>query len=104
MFKRIALVLAVVMMFVMVSNFVFADDKPVQKEKSACMMKDGKCEKKDAACCDKAKQEAGCCTKDKAEAQCPHSKEAAKSACKESSCKSSCPAQSACKAAEGEKK
>jgi hypothetical protein len=112
MFKRIALVLAVVMMFVMVANYVFAEDKPVQKEKSTCVMKDGKCEKKDAACCEKAKTTAaGCekgktgtagCTKD--QAQCPHMKETVKSACKESSCKASCPAQEACKAAEGEKK
>jgi hypothetical protein len=104
MLKKIALVLAVVMMFVMVSSYVMADDKPVQKDKAACCQ-DAKsdkaeCTKKEAGCCDKAKTDAGC-TKDKA--QCPHQKEAAKSACKEA-CKSSCPASSACKSAEGDKK
>jgi len=112
MFKKIALVLAVVMMFVMVANYVFAEDKPVQKEKTACVMKDGKCEKMTAAECEKAKTTAACCEKGKTaaagctkdQAQCPKMKEAAKGACKESSCKASCPAQEACKAMEGEKK
>jgi len=98
MYKRIALVLAVVMIFVMVSVVIYAQDQSAQKDKAAtCTMhEDGKCTQKDANC---SKENPAC--KDKTSAQCcPKQQEARKSACKESSCKSSCPAQSACKAAD----
>jgi|GEM_PF-5898540 len=102
MFKRIALVLAVVVMFVMVASYVFADDKPVQKEKTTCVMKDGKCDKMNATCCDKAKTAGSCCTK--TASQCPQVEKTANSTCKGTTCKASCPAQESCKALEGEKK
>lgn len=101
MYKRIALVLALVMMFVMVTWAIYAQDKQETKDKAAtCTMnKEGKCPNKTADCC---KKDTAC--KENAGAQCQKQQEAKKSACKESSCKSSCPAQAACKAAEESKK
>ncbi|MBN2356004.1 hypothetical protein JXO59_07815 [candidate division KSB1 bacterium] len=98
MYKKITLILALIMLAMVVVGAVYSDDKSVTKDKSAtcAMHKDGNCP------ADCSHKETAC--NEKSAAQCPKATQAKKSACKESACKSTCPAHSACTSQEGKKK
>ncbi len=105
--RRIALILAVVFMFVLAAGMFYGNVRADEKTKSSnCTMhKEGSCQHDKAQCQEKCKEQGKEQCLEKCKEQCKEkSQEQPKSACKQSSCTKSCPAASACQKAEESKK